>query len=458
MKLVIMGAGYVGLTAAVCFAEMGNDVVCIEVNPEKLALLKASQLPIFEPYLDTLFQHNVSEARLRFAASLDEVDAAVDVYFICVGTPARPSGECNLDYVMQAAQSIASHVQQPAVVVTKSTVPVGTGDQIETVLRSTLSNALQEQVTVVSNPEFMKEGVAIDDFMSPDRILLGLNDTMALPVLQQLYAPFTRKSDRIITMARRDAEMTKYVANAMLANRISFMNEMALICDQWGADIESVRKGIGSDRRIGEYFLYAGCGFGGSCFPKDVSALKTMAQQQSIDPLMLQAIEARNAAQKRYLFDKLQQHYGATLPGRRLAVWGLSFKPKTDDVRDSTALAMIAKAIDHGMTVTAYDPVAMDAFRAAVPPAWIQQGQLILCDEQYQALEGADAFALLTEWKQFRQPDFQRMQALLKHPVILDGRNQYDSRLLQSEGFTYFGIGRGRDSGVSSVQIADATA
>ena len=453
MKLVIIGAGYVGLTAAVCFAEMGNDVVCVEVNPEKLALLKEAQLPIFEPNLDTLFQHNVAESRLTFAASLEAVKHQVDIYFICVGTPPRPSGECNLDYVMQAAQSIAEHVKQPALVVTKSTVPVGTGDQIESILQSHLPHDLQERVTVVSNPEFMKEGVAIDDFMSPDRILLGLNDQRALPILQQLYAPFTRKSDRIITMGRRDAEMTKYVANAMLANRISFMNEMALICDQWGADIEHVRKGIGSDRRIGEHFLYAGCGFGGSCFPKDVSALKTMAEQQSIDPLMLQAIESRNTAQKQYLFEKLKQHLQG-LSGRRLAIWGLSFKPKTDDVRESTALAMIAKAIEAGMTVAVYDPVALDAFKSAVPEAWFQQGQLKLCEDQYQALENADALALLTEWKQFRQPDFDRIQTLLKHPVILDGRNQYDARALQAKGFVYFGIGRGADS-VSVNDVAE---
>ncbi|MBV52770.1 MAG: UDP-glucose 6-dehydrogenase [Coxiellaceae bacterium] len=446
MKLVIMGAGYVGLTAAVCFAEMGNDVVCIEVNPKKLALLQEGQLPIFEPYLETLFQHNVSESRLNFAASLDDVDATIDAYFICVGTPALPTGECNLSHVISAAESIAGHVQQPSVVVTKSTVPVGTGDRIELAIQSRLPDTLKDQVTVVSNPEFMKEGVAIDDFMSPDRILLGLNDDRALSLLQQLYAPFTRKSDRIITMSRRDAEMSKYVANAMLANRISFMNEMALICDQWGADIEHVRKGIGSDRRIGEHFLYAGCGFGGSCFPKDVSALKVMAQQQALDPLMLQAIETRNAQQKLYLFDKLQRHYSSSLAGRHLAVWGLSFKPETDDVRDSTAMVMIEKAIRSGMTVSAYDPVATDAFKAVVPSSWIRQGQLRLCDEQYQALESADALALLTEWKQFRQPDFERIHTLLKHPVILDGRNQYDAQTLQTNGFVYFGIGRGADS------------
>lgn len=455
MKLVIIGAGYVGLTAAVCFAEMGNDVVCVEVNPEKFDLLKGAQLPIFEPYLDTLFQHNVSESRLHFARSLEEVNTPVDAYFICVGTPSLPSGECDLKYIMAAAQSIASHIRQSSIVVTKSTVPVGTGDRIETLIKTNLPHALKEQVSVVSNPEFMKEGVAIDDFMSPDRILLGLNDQRALPILQQLYAPFTRKSDRIITMGRRDAEMTKYVANAMLANRISFMNEMALICDQWGADIEHVRKGIGSDRRIGEHFLYAGCGFGGSCFPKDVSALKVMAQQQALNPLMLQAIETRNAQQKLYLFDKLQQHFEAILSGRHLAVWGLSFKPETDDVRDSTAMVMIEKAIHCGMSVSAYDPVAIDAFRAAVPSSWIQQGQLIFCEDQYQALEHADALALLTEWKQFRQPDFDRIQTLLRHPVILDGRNQYDARALQAKGFEYYGIGRGTDA-VSASGLAQA--
>lgn len=445
MKLVVIGAGYVGLTAAVCFAEMGNHVVCIENDAEKLAKLKAAQLPIFEPYLDTLFQHNVAEERLSFVASLDEVVDAAEIYFICVGTPSRPDGECNTDYVMQSAHAIASHIKQPGLVVTKSTVPVGTGDQVEVIIKAELDITLRDQVHIVSNPEFMKEGVAIDDFMHPDRIILGVDDDSAKDILQQLYAPFTRKSDRIIFMARRDAEMTKYVANAMLANRISFMNEMALICDQWGADIEAIRKGIGSDRRIGERFLYAGCGFGGSCFPKDVSALIDMAHKKQLQPAMLEAIEQRNALQKTYVFDKLLHHYEGQVEGRTLAVWGLSFKPETDDVRDSSAQVLVAKAIERGMIVRAYDPVARDAFADVVPQQWIQQGKLIICDDQYETLRDAQALALLTEWKQFRQPDFDNMLAMMQLPVVLDGRNQYDPKQMQAMGFAYFGIGRGSE-------------
>ena len=446
MKLVIIGAGYVGLTAAVCFAEMGNEVVCVETNRDKLALLQSATLPIFEPYLDTLFQHNVAEKRLRFVSSLAAIDHLVDIYFICVGTPSQPTGECDLSYVFDATRAIADHVTGPAIVVTKSTVPVGTGDQIAEIIQSVLPPALQSQVAVVSNPEFMKEGVAVDDFMSPDRIILGLNDDAALPALQQLYAPFTRKSDRIIVMKRRDAEMSKYVANAMLANRISFMNEMALISDQCGADIEAVRKGVGSDQRIGEYFLYAGCGYGGSCFPKDVSALIALAQQHELSPVMLHAVQARNYHQKQYLFDKLSNYYGASLKGRALAIWGLSFKPETDDVREGTALILIEKAIAAGMSVYAYDPVAANAFRRAIPQVWLQSGQLVICADQYQCLKNADAMVLVTEWKQFRQPDFDRMHALMKQPVILDGRNQYDAAALKALGFDYFGIGRGVDA------------
>jgi UDPglucose 6-dehydrogenase len=444
MKIMIIGAGYVGLTAAVCFAEMGNDVICVEQNKNKYTLLKNGRLPIFEPYLESLFKKNIDENRLHFLLNIDGLQSDIDIIFICVGTPSRDNGECNTDYVFDAVGQVISHLSFPCIIATKSTVPVGTGDIIQKMILSNVTLDLQNDIHVVSNPEFMKEGVAIDDFMHPDRVILGVESDKVKPKLLQLYSTFFRKTHRILFMPRRDAEMVKYVSNAMLANRVSFMNEIALICDQSGADIDHVRAGVGSDPRIGSDFLYAGCGFGGSCFPKDVNALIDIANKNEINPLILKAIIDRNTYQKGYLFKKIKQYFKNKVSGLTFAVWGLSFKPKTDDVRDSPSKVMIELFINHGIRVQAFDPVASDSFIQQTPSLWVESGQLIVCDDQYHALKNADALVLLTEWEQFRQLDVEKLKSYMKKPLIFDGRNQFDLDYLIQNGIDYFGIGRGK--------------
>jgi UDPglucose 6-dehydrogenase len=442
MKITVIGTGYVGLVTGACFAEMGNHVTCVDVDAQKIARLNQGHVPIYEPGLEAIIKSAVSEQRLSFTTDLPNALLQSKVYFIAVGTPPGEDGSADLRYVLAVARSIGEHLQHHAVIVDKSTVPVGTAEQV----KAAITDALQQrgsQLTfdVVSNPEFLKEGDAVHDFMTPDRIIIGADSEHAREVMAELYAPFGRSRDKILTMGVRDAEMTKYVANAMLATKISFMNEVAAICEQLQVDVEQVRRGIGADKRIGPAFIYPGCGYGGSCFPKDVKALIHSAELAHVDPLILKSVEARNQQQKQVLFAKLNQHFKNDLKNKTIAVWGLAFKPGTDDVREAPALILIEALVAAGAKVQAFDPVALETAAAALPEKYLGK-QIQLMEDAYQVLIGADALVLVTEWKQFRQPDFDRIKQSLKNPVIIDGRNQYEPAHLKAEGFIYYGIGR----------------
>jgi len=443
MKLTVIGTGYVGLVTGACFAEMGNDVTCVDVDHGKIDRLKQGILPIYEPGLDTIVVNNSKAGRLRFTTSLVEAMHDSNVFFIAVGTPPGEDGSADLQYVLAVAREIGRHLKDYAVVVDKSTVPVGTGDKVRSALQSELDlrNARVE-FDVVSNPEFLKEGAAVDDFMRPDRIVVGTNSERARAVMHELYAPFTRNHERTVYMGIREAEMTKYAANAMLATKISFMNEIAGLCERVGVDVESVRLGIGSDSRIGYSFIYPGCGYGGSCFPKDVKALIHTAELHDFAPKLLQAVEERNDAQKHALFQKISRHLGSDLSGRRIGLWGLAFKPGTDDMREAPSVVLLYELIGAGAHVIAHDPVAMSAARNELPAAWFASGQLRFVEDQYDALKDVDAMALVTEWKSFRHPDFERMHSLMKGAIVFDGRNQYDPAQMKEAGFEYHGIGR----------------
>jgi len=444
MRLAIVGTGYVGLVTGTCFAESGHWVTCVDTDARKIAGLKQGKLPIYEPGLEELVRSNHREGRLRFTDSLAEAAGDCDIFFIAVGTPPGEDGSADLHYVLDAARELGSLITRDCIVVDKSTVPVGTADKVSAVIKDEVAKrGLRLHVDVVSNPEFLKEGAAISDFMRPDRVVVGTDSEHAAAVMRELYAPFTRNHERLFLMGVRDAEMTKYAANAMLATRISFMNEIAGICERLGVDVENVRKGIGSDSRIGPSFLYAGCGYGGSCFPKDVKALVHMAEKAGVLPSILNAVEDRNRAQKNRLFEKIAARFGANLRGRLFAVWGLAFKPGTDDMREAPSVGLLQSLIAAGARVRAHDPVAMDAARQALPSHWFEQGQLALVEHPYQALDDADALVLVTEWKPYRNPDFDLMAAKLKRRLIIDGRNQYDPAHLAAAGFEYEGIGRG---------------
>ncbi|MFO8005852.1 UDP-glucose dehydrogenase family protein [Thioalkalivibrio sp.] len=444
MNITVIGTGYVGLVTGTCFAEMGHSVACVDVDSRKVENLKKGILPIYEPGLDAMVGRNVSEGRLAFTTSLPEAMQTSDIFFIAVGTPPGEDGSADLQYVLAVAREIGAHMNRYAVVIDKSTVPVGTADKV----RAAIDEELQRrgrtiEFDVVSNPEFLKEGAAIQDFMKPDRIVVGAEGERAIELMRELYADFTRSHDRLLVMGIRDAEMTKYVANAMLATKISFMNEVANLCDRLGVDVENVRTGIGSDTRIGYSFIYPGCGYGGSCFPKDVKALIRMAAAQDFHPRVLEAVEARNDEQKGYLFSKIVAHYGPRLEGRVFGLWGLAFKPGTDDMREAPSKVLLRQLIDAGARVRAYDPVAMDVAREELPPEWFSDGQLTLVDQQYGALEDADALALVTEWRPFRHPDFDAMRRLMRpDPAIFDGRNQYQPENMEADGFVYYGVGR----------------
>ena len=443
MKLTVIGSGYVGLVTGACFAEMGNAVTCVDVDQNKIDRLKQGILPIYEPGLDTLVIANSKAGRLDFKTSLAEAMRDSNVYFIAVGTPPGADGSADLKQVLAVAQEIGRHLNEYAVIIDKSTVPVGTGDKV----RSTLQAELDKRVVripfdVVSNPEFLKEGAAVEDFMRPDRIIVGTDSERARGVMHELYAPFTRNHERTVYMGVREAEMTKYAANAMLATKISFMNEIAGLCERLGVDVESVRVGIGSDTRIGYSFIYPGCGYGGSCFPKDVKALIHTAESNDYTPKLLLAVEERNEAQKHVLFQKICQRFGSSLNGHSVGLWGLAFKPGTDDMREAPSVVLLRALIGAGAHVIAHDPVAMKTARAELPAAWFTSGQLRFVEDQYDALKGVDALALVTEWKSFRHPDLGRMQKLMKSPVIFDGRNQYEPKVMQEAGFEYYGIGR----------------
>ena len=443
MKITIIGTGYVGLVTGACFAEMGNAVTCVDVDTGKIERLRQGILPIYEPGLEDVVIRNHKQGRLNFATSLSGSDTATQLYLIAVGTPPGDDGSADLQYVLAVARDIGRHITGYSVVVDKSTVPVGTADKVRAAVQEELKRrALDIQFDVVSNPEFLKEGAAVEDFMRPDRIIIGTDSERARAILHDLYAPFMRTHDRIFYMGVKEAEMTKYAANAMLATKISFMNEIAHLCDRMGVDVESVRVGIGSDARIGYSFIYPGAGYGGSCFPKDVKALIHMARQHELDPSVLQAVHDRNEVQKHILFEKITARFGKDLSDRVIGVWGLAFKPGTDDIREAPAVVLLHELIGAGARVKAHDPVAMDAARRELPGEWFRDGRLVFAADQYEAIKGADAMALVTEWKPFRHPDFDRIKRAMRQPIIFDGRNQYDPAVLRRMGFEYKGIGR----------------
>ncbi len=442
MKITLIGAGYVGLVTGTCLAEVGNNVLCLDVAPHKIATLKSGGIPIYEPGLEDMVRRNVAAGRLDFTTDTAAAVQFGDIQFIAVGTPPDEDGSADLQYVLDAARNIGRHMDGFKLVVDKSTVPVGTADRVRAVIAEELARrgltADQADFCVASNPEFLKEGAAIDDFMSPDRIVIGTDSERATQLLRRLYAPFQRNHERLVVMDVRSAELTKYAANAMLATRISFMNELALLAEKLGADIERVRQGIGSDPRIGYHFLYAGCGYGGSCFPKDVQALRRTAQECGAPLRILDAVEDANEAQKRILVEKLQSRFGAQLGGRRFALWGLAFKPNTDDMREAPSRVIIEALWAMGASVAAYDPAAMPETRRL----YGERPDLTLTSRPMDALRDADALLIVTEWKAFRSPDFAAMKALLRQPVIFDGRNLYDPATMRREGFEYFPIGR----------------
>jgi len=444
LNITVVGTGYVGLVTGACFAEMGNVVTCVDVDSSKIAALREGNIPIYEPGLEAIVSENSKAGRLRFTTSLAEAMQESSLYFIAVGTPPGEDGSADLSHVLSVAEEIGRHLSEgPAVIVNKSTVPVGTASDVTRVIQAELDKrGVSCTFDVVSNPEFLKEGAAIEDFMRPDRIVVGVESEHARHVMSELYQTFSRNHDKLMFMGVRDAELTKYAANAMLATKISFMNEVANLAERMGVDIENVRKGIGSDRRIGYSFIYPGCGYGGSCFPKDVKALMRMGEQYEFDTRVLRAVEDRNESQKQRLFDKLCQRFGDDMSGRTIGVWGLAFKPGTDDMREASSVPLINALVAAGASVRAYDPVAMDEARKHFPADLFTDGRITLCDHQYDALADADAMVLVTEWKPFRQPDFNAIQKLLKQPVIIDGRNQYDPRALKAQGFDYSGIGR----------------
>jgi len=439
MKISVIGTGYVGLVTGTCLAEVGNDVLCLDVDVNKINILKSGGIPIYEPGLEDMVRRNVAAGRLRFTTDVAESAKHGQIQFIAVGTPPDEDGSADLQYVVAAARAIGQNMQEYKVIVDKSTVPVGTADKVRAAVQEELSKrAEQLEFSITSNPEFLKEGAAVDDFMRPDRIVLGADDARAVELMRSLYAPFNRNHDRLIVMDIKSAELTKYAANAMLATRISFMNELALLAEKMGADIENVRHGIGSDPRIGYHFLYAGCGYGGSCFPKDVQAMQRTAKEYGSELRILNAVEVANERQKEVLLDKITAKFGDDLSGKNIALWGLAFKPNTDDMRDAPSRVLIKGLWARGATVTAYDPVAMhEATRI-----FGNDPRLKLVDTQLEALEGADALAIVTEWQVFRAPDFAVLKAKLKNPVIFDGRNLYDPKDVRAAGIEYFAIGR----------------
>ena len=439
MKLTIVGTGYVGLVTGTCLAEVGNDVLCLDTNAEKIAILNAGGVPIYEPGLEQIIRKNVDAGRLRFTTDVAASVAHGTLQFIAVGTPPDEDGSADLQYVLAAARNIGRLMTSQKVVIDKSTVPVGTADRVREAIGGEL--ALRGEslpYSVVSNPEFLKEGAAVDDFMRPDRIVVGADNEQAIQLMRTLYAPFQRNHERLLVMDIRSAELTKYAANAMLATRISFMNELANLAEKLGADIEQVRQGIGSDPRIGYHFLYPGLGYGGSCFPKDVQALQRTAADNGAPLRVLAAVEEANAAQKQRLVEKIVARLGEDLSGKKLAIWGLAFKPNTDDMREAPSLSVIDGLIARGAAVVTYDPVAMhEAQRAFGANASVTYATSPLA-----ALEGADALVIVTEWKEFRSPDFDAVRAALRMPLIFDGRNLYDPAFVRSQGFEYFPIGR----------------
>jgi UDPglucose 6-dehydrogenase len=448
MKITVIGSGYVGLVSGACLAELGNDVVCLDVDPNKIALLQQGGVPIYEPGLEQLIKSNVAAGRLRFTTDVAESVAHGLVQMIAVGTPSGEDGSADLQYVIAAARAIGRTMTEYKVIVDKSTVPVGTAEKVKQAVQDELSKrGLKTEFSVVSNPEFLKEGAAIDDFNRPDRIVIGAEDEQAIRVMRQMYAPFQRNHDRLMVMDIKSAELTKYAANAMLATRISFMNELANLAERVGADIEQVRKGIGSDQRIGYHFLYAGCGYGGSCFPKDIRALQRTGEEHGLPLKVLHAVEEVNFAQKNVLLEKITKRFGSDLKGKHFALWGLSFKPGTDDMREATSRVVMEGLWAKGATITAFDPVAMKETQHLYPLQSRQKtggnrADLSYAENPKDALQDADALVIVTEWKAFKSPDFSVIKARLKQAVIFDGRNLFEPASVTALGIEYHGIGR----------------
>lgn len=440
MNVTIFGTGYVGLVTGACLADMGHHVLCVDVDTRKVEGLKKGVIPIYEPGLDSIVSANVAAGQLNFTTSAAEGVAHAEIQFIAVGTPPDEDGSADLKYVLAVATSIAEHMQSNKVIVNKSTVPVGTADKVTATVRQVLEKrGAAISFEVVSNPEFLKEGAAVNDCIKPDRIVIGSSNAHSISVMKELYAPFNRNHDRMIVMDVRSAELTKYAANCMLATKISFMNEMANLAERLGADIEQVRLGIGSDPRIGYHFIYPGCGYGGSCFPKDVQALIRTAEQIGYQPQVLQAVEAANEVQKTVLFNRITQQFGNDLTGRTFALWGLSFKPNTDDMREAASRVLMEALWAAGAKVQAFDPEAMEETQRI----YGQRSDLVLCGTKEAALKDADALVICTEWKNFRAPDFDSLKQTLRNAVIFDGRNLYDPEVVRRHGFSYFAIGRG---------------
>jgi UDPglucose 6-dehydrogenase len=434
MRIAVIGSGYVGLVAGAGLADMGNDVAAADIDPAKIAMLERGEIPIYEPGLDKLIVYNVRAGRLSFTTDVAAAVSGAEVVFLAVGTPPLPDGSADLSYTFQAAETVARSLTGFTVIVTKSTVPVGTGDKIEDIVR----RHARHPFAVASNPEFLKEGDAVSDFMKPDRIIVGTSDARAVATLQALFAPFTRSSDRMLVMDRRSAELTKYAANSMLATRISFMNDLANLCDAVGADIELVRKGMGSDGRIGTKFLYAGVGFGGSCFPKDLRAAISTGKEAGVDLKVLEAVVAVNEQQKHRMAGDIRRHFGGNLQGKRIAIWGLAFKPGTDDIREASSLVLAEDLLSAGAEVVATDPVAISAAQKVLGD------RVRFVESNYACAEGADALALVTEWRDYRRPNFGRLASLMRGNAVFDGRNVWEPAEVRAAGLAYYGIGRGQ--------------
>lgn len=432
MHLTVVGTGYVGLVSGTCFAEMGNHVTCVDIDERKVEMMRNGQIPIFEPDLDVLFERNLRQGRLSFTTDLAEGIKDAEVIFLALPTPPGEDGSADLKYVLGVAEQLGNIMDRYMVIVDKSTVPVGTADKVH----AAIAKEAKHDFDVVSNPEFLREGVAVDDFLKPDRVVIGTSSERAQKIMERLYKPFVRQGNPIIFMDERSAEMTKYAANSFLATKITFMNEVANLCEMVGADVDNVRRGIGTDSRIGKRFLFAGIGYGGSCFPKDVQALEKTSQENNFDFQILKAVMSVNEGQKTVLYPKILNHFRGDLKGKKIALWGLAFKPNTDDIREAPSLYMINKLLEAGATVSAFDPEAMDNVKEVVGD------KIEYCSNQYDALDGADALLIVTEWSVFRTPEFDDMKSRMNDSLVFDGRNLYDLDEMESMGFTYFSIGR----------------
>jgi UDPglucose 6-dehydrogenase len=432
MKISVVGTGYVGLVAGTCFAESGNDVICVDIDERKVRMLKKGECPIYEPGLPELLKKNIAEKRLTFTTDLEDSVRKTEIIFLALPTPQSEDGSADLQHVLAVAKKIGKAINGYKVIVNKSTVPVGTADKV----RAIVAAETKHSFGIVSNPEFLKEGAAVNDFLKPDRVVIGSESGKALEIMQDLYSPFVRTGNPLIVMDVRSAELTKYAANSFLATKVSFMNEIANLCERVGADIDLVRKGMGSDARIGQQFLFAGLGYGGSCFPKDVAALLNTSRNHGLELQIVNSVEEVNRRQKQIIVEKLKKHFGASLKGKTVALWGLSFKPNTDDVREAPALTIIEGLLKEGVHVHAYDPAAMGETKKKIGDS------VKFFDGNYEALKGAHALVVVTEWNEFRRPDFDRMKKLMKESVIFDGRNIYSPHVMAEKGFVYYGIGR----------------